>query len=43
MWQRLWKRFRRALWPDLEYWAVAVLGLVLVGLVLAVRALTQGL
>ncbi len=43
MWQRLWKRFKRALWPDLEYWAVAVLGVVVVGLILGVRALAQGL
>lgn len=42
MWQRFWNRFKRALWPDLEYWAVAVLGAVLVGLVLGVRALALG-
>ncbi len=43
MWQRHWKRFKRALWPDFEYWAVAVLGVVLVVLALGVRALVQGL
>jgi len=43
MWQRFWKRFKGALWPDLEYWAVAVLGVVLVAVVVGVRALVQGL
>lgn len=37
----LWRRYRRALWPELRYGAVAVTGAAAVGVVLAVGALVR--